>query len=101
MVPINERETVADLILALKAEAIVVSRHYLGSINHSLMTLEALRHRGILCRGVIFNGPSTPASEAIITKLSGCRVLGRVGEERAINPDVVESYAEHFRGVDL
>ena len=45
LVPINERETIADLMIALSLPAVVVARTALGTINHTLLTLEALRRR--------------------------------------------------------
>jgi len=54
-VPLNDMDCVIDLIQQ-DYKVIVVSRHYLGSINHTLLTLEALKNRGINCAGIIFNG---------------------------------------------
>jgi dethiobiotin synthetase len=55
MVPLNESETILDLISLLGAEVIIVSRNYLGSINHSLMTAKILKQAGIPVLGWIFN----------------------------------------------
>lgn len=55
LVPINEQEFIADLIVALQAKVILVSRNYLGSINHSLLTAAYCKHRGIPVLGWIFN----------------------------------------------
>jgi dethiobiotin synthetase len=55
MVPLNESEFVADLILAMKAKVILVSRNYLGSINHSLLTARVCRQMKIPVIGWIFN----------------------------------------------
>ena len=55
LVPLNERETMLDLITALKAKVIIVSRNYLGSINHSLLTARALQQVNANVAGWIFN----------------------------------------------
>lgn len=55
LVPLNDHQTIADLILALDAVVILVSRNYLGSINHSLLTAEACKSRNIPVAGWIFN----------------------------------------------
>lgn len=55
LVPINEKETILDLIIALNALTIVVSRNYLGSINHSLLTARELVRNNITVAGWIFN----------------------------------------------
>ncbi|ULQ57724.1 dethiobiotin synthase [Flavihumibacter rivuli] len=55
LVPINGKAFIADLILALNARVVLVSRNYLGSINHSLLTAEACKTRGIEVAGWIFN----------------------------------------------
>eukprot|EP00667_Euglena_gracilis_P029117 EG_transcript_38077 len=57
LVPLNDEGlTILDLIDGLQATAVVVSQHYLGSINHTLLTAHALRARGVPVLGVVFNG---------------------------------------------
>ena len=68
MVPINDTTLVIDLIDHLHLPAIVVSRHYLGSINHTLLSLEALLNRGIPVAGIVFVGEELPATEEAILK---------------------------------
>jgi dethiobiotin synthetase len=66
MVPINNKELMIDLIKHLNAEVVLVIQHYLGSINHSLLSLEALYSRNIPVRAFIFNGDSDEYSEDVI-----------------------------------
>ena len=54
LVPLNETQTIADIVQK-EYKVIVVSRHYLGSINHTLLTIEALQNRKINVAGIIFN----------------------------------------------
>lgn len=94
LVPLNQKETIADLIRP-DYHVVVVSRHYLGSINHSLLTLEALERRGIKA-SLIFSGDEHPTTEQIILKKSGLRSLGRIEEEAEFNKEVVRRYAQQF-----
>ncbi len=96
LVPINERETILDLI-APNDKVIVVSRHYLGSINHTLLTLEALKTRNLNCFGIIFNGEENPSSEEVILKMSGARFLGRIEPEPYFDKNIIKEYAEVFQ----
>lgn len=69
LVPLNERETMADLAVAFGLPVVVVWRYYLGSINHTLLTLEALRQRGIPIAGLVLNGEENPYStEAVLAR---------------------------------
>ncbi len=66
MVPLNDKDLMIDLVEKLNAEVVLVIKHYLGSINHSLLTLQALYGRSIPVRAIIFNGDSDTYSESII-----------------------------------
>ena len=80
LVPLNLKDTMADLILHLSLPVVVVVRHYLGSINHTLLTCSVLRAKGIAVEGLIFNGNPDPYSEEAIMALCGLPVIGRVPE---------------------
>jgi dethiobiotin synthetase len=60
--PLAERETVADLAADLGFPLLIVSRLGLGTLNHTMLTLEAARHRGLKVAGVILNEGSVPVS---------------------------------------
>jgi dethiobiotin synthetase len=92
LVPLNEKETITDLIQP-NDKVIVVSRHYLGSINHTLLTIEALKARSLNVFGIIFSGAKHPTTEAIITKMTNVPVLGRIDEEPYFDQNVVKEYA--------
>ena len=96
--PLNDTQTVIDLILP-SDKVIVVSRHYLGSINHTLLTIEALKSRGIPVFGIIFSGDKHSSTESIITKMSGIPVLGRIDQEPYFDKNVVKEYAENLRAL--
>jgi len=96
LVPLNDTETIADMILP-SDNVIVVSRHYLGSINHTLLTIEALKNRNLNICGIIFSGNEHPTTEAIIKKRSGIPILGRIEEEPYFDSNVVKEYAEKLK----
>lgn len=96
MVPISEKEIIADLMHP-KDRIILVSRHYLGSINHTLLTIEALKSRGLHCFGIIFSGGKNKSTESIIEKMGGIPVLGRIDQEPYFDQNIVKEYADIFR----
>ena len=96
LVPINNSETIADLIQP-NHQVILVSRHYLGSINHTLLSVEALNSRNLTCAGIIFSGEENPSSEEVIKKMTGLKVIGRIEEEPYFDSNVIKEYSEKFR----
>ena len=96
LVPINSTQTIADL-MQKEDKIIVVSRHYLGSINHTLLTIEALKSRGLTCAGIIFSGEEHPTTESIIEEMAQVPILGRIDQEPYFDENVVREYAELFR----
>lgn len=95
-VPINTTETIVDLIQS-DYKVIVVSRHYLGSINHTLLTIEALQNRNIKIAGIIFNGEKNEATESIILSKTGLNFIGRLEIEPYIDTNVINEYADLWR----
>jgi dethiobiotin synthetase len=93
MVPLNNKETMLDLIKVLNSEIILVVRNYLGSINHTLLSASALNNAGIKVAGIIYSGVSNPASENVIAEFCNYPVLARIGEEKDINPSIILGYA--------
>lgn len=96
LVPLNDVETIADLIKP-DYHVVVVSRHYLGSINHTLLTLEALQARNLKIGGIIFSGDENLPTESIILKKSGAELIGRINDEPYFDKNVVAEYAELFK----
>lgn len=97
LVPLAPGFLIADLAQQFALDVVVVSRNYLGSINHTLLTLEALRVRGLRVRGLIFNGEPTPATEEFIQAHTGVPVMPRLLPEPEVTPAVVSRYAAEFR----
>lgn len=97
MVPLNETETNLDLIKQLGLPVILVSKNYLGSINHTLLTFAQLKQADIPMAGIIFNGPSNPSGEAFIEQFTQLPVILRVAEEQAIHTAIIQKYAAHVK----
>jgi len=95
-VPINNKDCIIDLIQK-DYKVIVVSRHYLGSINHTLLTVEALKNRKIDIAGIIFSGDANKSSEAIILNKTGIKCIGRIEQEPYFDKNVIREYADLFR----
>lgn len=95
LVPLNNTDTILDIIMPTY-QVIVVVKHYLGSINHSLLTIKWLLLKGYDV-AVLYNGEPNPTSEEIITKTTGVPVLGRIGQEDTLNKEVIKKYAAELR----
>lgn len=75
LVPLNDRHTMADLMQRLGLPVVVVARSGLGTINHTLLTIEALRRRQIAIAGVVLNGPANPSNRQAIEHFGGVAVV--------------------------
>jgi dethiobiotin synthase len=78
LVPLNDTDLMVDLMRALSAPAVVVARSGLGTINHTLLTIEALRHREMPMVGVIMMGDRNPDNRAAIEKYGALPVIGEI-----------------------
>jgi dethiobiotin synthetase len=96
LVPLNDTDCIIDLIQK-EYKVIVVSRHYLGSINHTLLTIEALKSRKLNIAGIIFSGDENKATEAIILNKTGIKYIGRIEQEPYFDKNVIKEYADLFR----
>ncbi|WP_435578076.1 dethiobiotin synthase [Gilvibacter sp.] len=97
LVPLNNKDTVIDIAQA-DDHIILVSRHYLGSINHTLLSLELLKARGFKKISLIFSGDEHPTTESIITTMHPeVPVIGRIDDEPYIDQRVVAYYADKFK----
>ncbi len=94
LVPINDDDFVIDLVPRFNASILLVSNLYLGSINHTMLTLELIKQRGYPLTGIIFNGPANKASEDIILKHHNVPCLLRIPELETVNYAVIKQYAE-------
>ena len=96
LVPLNSSDFVIDLVQP-DYKIIIVSRHYLGSINHTLLTIEAIKNRGLSIAGIIFNGNENLATESLILNYSKLKFIGRINDEPYFDKNVIAEYADLFR----
>ncbi|WP_316810211.1 dethiobiotin synthase [Pedobacter heparinus] len=97
MVPLNDKELILDLIKQLNAQVIVVSQNYLGSINHTLLTLEVLKSSHISVKGLIFNGSPNPETESYISQYSQLAILGNIPKMSIIDQQSILQAGQYIR----
>ena len=94
MVPLNQEGLLfLDLIEKWKLPVILVSRHYLGSINHTLMTAEILKNKNCKVEGIVFVGDNNPSTEEIILKKTKLSFLFRVPLTEVVNKEFIQEQA--------
>lgn len=96
LVPLNEEDFVIDIAKELNTPVILVANLYLGSINHTLLTVDYLKRNEIPVMGIIFNGESNEESERIIERHSGYRVLLRLPKLGLVNKEVMQYWADEL-----
>ena len=102
MVPLNRKVTYVDLMARWNARVVLCARTTLGTINHSLLSVEALRNRGIAIAGIVFIGDENQESERIIAELGQVRHLGRLPYlDPLTGPSLRAAFARHFRIADF
>lgn len=89
MVPLNEKDLMIDLIQKIDAELVLVISHYLGSINHSLLSIELLMQRNIPIKGLIINGNPDPYSEDILFNYKNIKLIGRIQRHTRLDAEAV------------
>jgi dethiobiotin synthase len=93
LVPLNDTDLMIDLIAALGFPAVVVARSTLGTINHTLLTLAALRARAVPVAGVILNGPRNPGNRQAIEAYGRVRILAEVVPQPLLDAAAVRGIA--------
>lgn len=102
MVPINKDGLLfIDMFAEWNMPVIIVSRHYVGSINHTLLTIEALKSRNIPIEGVIFIGDENPETESMILKITKCKMIARIPIAKEVNTAFVQEQAIRLRESNL
>ena len=102
LVPVTRDLLFADLFVRWNAPAVIVARTTLGTINHSLLTIEALRSRGIPLLGVAFIGEANEDSEATIAALGKVKRLGRLPRLESLTRDRLRAaFAANFQVEDF
>jgi dethiobiotin synthetase len=96
MVPLNENELIIDLIKKLNVEVILVSQNYLGSINHTLLSINLLKQYEISVKGIIFNGDENLETERYIQQYAKIKKLGNVPSLKNIDKEKVIAAGQHL-----
>lgn len=98
LVPLNERELMIDLMEKLALPVLLVAQSGLGTINHTLLSLEALRQRRLTVLGVVMNGPLNPENRQAIETFGRVRVLAQIPPLHIIDPINLKTlFDENFR----
>lgn len=102
LVPVTRTLLYADVMARWGLPVVLVARTALGTINHSLLSIEALRVRGVSILGVAFNGEAVEDSEATIATIGGVRALGRLPRVDPLTPEALRAaFARSFRIADF
>lgn len=99
LVPLTPKTSSIDLFKSWDCQWVIVSRHYLGSINHTLLTIEVLKKLCLPILGIIFNGEHNLDSESAILEISPVSVLGRLLPEANLNSQTIQRYAKQWQPV--
>ena len=98
MVPVTRRLLQIDLFKHWAAPVILCARTGLGTINHTLLSVEALHARDIVLHGILFIGEDNPDNIRTIAEVSGARILGRLPWLEQVHADSLKAaFAETFR----
>jgi len=92
LVPLNERETMADLMQALDLPVLIAARLTLGTINHTCMTIEVLRRRMLRVAGVVMVGEPNDENRLAIERYGAAEVLGQMPWFDPLTPEVVDAW---------
>lgn len=98
MVPINHDITNLDFIKSAQLPVVLVVNFYLGSINHTLLSIKCLQENHVDIVGLVFNGNTNPESKEVILKMSGCKNLGEVPQIKTdITPEIIRDYGKYIQ----
>ncbi|MFV0248300.1 MAG: dethiobiotin synthase [Tenacibaculum sp.] len=95
LVPLNDTNTIVDLIQP-NYKVVVVSQHYLGSINHTLLTIKYLQSK-YLDIALVYSGDEDHSTETVIQNMTCVPVIGRINKEPYFDTSVIKEYSEIFK----
>lgn len=97
MVPINNQgDLLIDLFQKMNIPIVLVVRYYLGAINHTLLSLEALKQREMSIKGIVFVGEDEFGAEEIITQIAACEVIARIPFSSEITSEFISVQANEI-----
>ncbi|CRX38878.1 dethiobiotin synthase [Estrella lausannensis] len=97
LVPLNSSILMLDLLMRWDPLFVITSRHYLGSINHTLLTVCELKRRDAKILGILFNGEEDREKEEAILNFSSLGKLGNLLPENTIDHHTLKKYAEKWK----
>ena len=95
--PMSGNSTMADFVSYYNMPAILVAQNYLGSINHTLLSIEVLKSRGIRLLGIVMNGVTNESSETFITKYSQTPIIARIPHFDKLDKQSVSACASQIK----
>ncbi len=102
LVPVTRRDLFIDLFAAWGLPVVLCSRTALGTINHSLLSIEALKRRNIPIQGIVFVGDANPDSERTIVEFGGIKRLGRLPWLESLTASsLAQAFERHFKRKDF
>ena len=102
LVPLTRETTYIDVIARWNIPVVLCARTTLGTINHSLLSIEALRNRGIALLGIAFIGDESLESERIIVDMAGVKRLGRLPHLAPLTRlTLQDAFISHFNTADF
>jgi dethiobiotin synthetase len=96
LVPLTNSTTSFDLFKTWDCQWIIVAKNYLGSINHTLLTIDFLQRQNITIKGIIFNGEANLYSEKAIFEITKLPFLARILPEPYINHHTIQRYSQQW-----
>ncbi len=93
LVPITRSQTVRELILAFDLPVLLVSSTLLGTINHTLLTLESLRSVGLNILGIVLSGKKDPFLVPTLSEFTSIPVIAQIPWLENVNPEMIQRYA--------
>ena len=97
LVPLSQEYLIIDLIIKLQLPVILVSMNYLGSINHTLLTIASLKQKNIEIAGIIFNGEPNIETENFILNYTGIKLLGKIPKADTMSKGFIAQQADQIR----
>ena len=102
MVPLNNKGLLLiELFEDWNLPVIVVSRHYVGSINHTLLTVEALKNRKINIEGIVFVGDENEATESFILNYTDLKMIARIPLTNKVNTEFIQNQARILKEANV
>lgn len=97
LVPLSQEYLIIDLIIKIQLPVILVSMNYLGSINHTLLTIASLKQKNIEIAGIIFNGEQNIETENFILNYTGIKLLGKIPKADTMSKGFIAQQADQIR----